>query len=142
MRNKITTSGTASLYRDAEVRTGQNGGKFVTLTFSTSSEWTDKASGEKKKRGPFWHRLVIFNKELAEYAATLKANETIEFHGGEVETRKWTKDGVENKATEFVFRWDCDINGYLASKTDSGSVASSAPAATAKAPECDDDMPF
>ena len=45
----------------------QNGNPVVNLSVATSESWRDKATGEKKEKTE-WHRVVIFNKNLAEVA--------------------------------------------------------------------------
>ena len=50
-----------------EVRRMQNGNAVVTLRIATSETWRDKATGERKEKTE-WHRVVIFNENLAKIA--------------------------------------------------------------------------
>ncbi len=60
--NKVILIG--RLGKDPEVRSTQGGGKIVSFSLATSDQWTDKASGERKERTE-WHRVVIFNEQIA-----------------------------------------------------------------------------
>jgi single-strand DNA-binding protein len=60
--NKVTLIG--NLGKDPEVRNTSGGVKIVNLTIATSESWVDKASGERKEKSE-WHRVVIFNDNLA-----------------------------------------------------------------------------
>jgi single-strand DNA-binding protein len=63
--NKVILVG--NLGRDPEVRYTQNNQKIVHLNIATSERWRDRGSGESKERTE-WHRVVIFNENLAEVA--------------------------------------------------------------------------
>ena len=63
--NKVILVG--NLGRDPEVRNTQDGRKVVNLSLATSESWRDRQSGERKERTE-WHRVVIFNENLAEVA--------------------------------------------------------------------------
>lgn len=98
--NKVTLIG--NLGRDPEVRFSQNGDKIANLSIATSESWNDKASGERKEKTE-WHRVVIFNKHLADIAEKyLKKGSTIYIEGA-LQTRKWTDNsGVDKYTTEIV----------------------------------------
>ena len=63
--NKVILVG--NLGKDPEVRRTTAGDPIVNLSLATSESWRDKASGERKEKTE-WHRVVIFNKNLAEVA--------------------------------------------------------------------------
>src|SRR6202021_3911388 len=63
--NKVILVG--NLGKDPEVRRMTSGDPVVNLSVATSESWRDKASGEKKEKTE-WHRVVIFNKNLADVA--------------------------------------------------------------------------
>ena len=63
--NKVILVG--NLGKDPEVRRMTSGDPVVNLSLATSESWRDKASGERKEKTE-WHRVVIFNKNLAEVA--------------------------------------------------------------------------
>ena len=98
--NKVILVG--NLGRDPEVRTSQDGSKIVNLSLATSESWKDRSSGERKEKTE-WHRVVIFNPNLADIAERyLKKGSTVYIEGA-LQTRKWTdKDGSEKYSTEVV----------------------------------------
>ena len=63
--NKVILVG--NLGRDPEVRSSQDGTKIVNLSIATSERWKDRNSGEQRERTE-WHRVVIFNENLARLA--------------------------------------------------------------------------
>ena len=63
--NKVILVG--NLGRDPEVRRLTSGDPVVNLSIATSESWRDKASGERKEKTE-WHRVVIFNENLAKVA--------------------------------------------------------------------------
>src|ERR1700722_11978212 len=91
--NKVILIG--NLGRDPEVRRLTSGDPVVNLSVATSESWKDKASGERKEKTE-WHRVVIFNENLAKVAEQyLKKGAKIYLEGA-LQTRKWQdKDGAE-----------------------------------------------
>jgi single-strand DNA-binding protein len=63
--NKVILVG--NLGADPEVRQTQDGRPIVNLRLATSESWRDKGTGERKERTE-WHRVVIFNENLARVA--------------------------------------------------------------------------
>ena len=63
--NKVILVG--NLGADPKVSNTANGSKIVNLNIATSDIWKDKLSGERKERTE-WHRVVIFNAQLADIA--------------------------------------------------------------------------
>ena len=96
--NKIILVG--NLGNDPEVRVGQSGGTFATLSIATSDQWKDK-QGEKQERTE-WHRVIMFGR-LAEIARDyLKKGATV-YIEGRIQTRKYNnKSGNERYITEVV----------------------------------------
>ncbi|MDK9722346.1 MAG: single-stranded DNA-binding protein [Rhodospirillales bacterium] len=98
--NKVILIG--NLGRDPEVRNAQSGDKIVTLNIATSESWKDRQSGERKEKTE-WHRVVIFNPNLADIAERYCKKGSKVFVEGALQTRKWTdKDGHEKYTTEVV----------------------------------------
>jgi single-strand DNA-binding protein len=93
-----------NLVRDPEVRRSQSGESIVSLTVATNESWKDKASGEWKEKSEF-HRVVIFNENLAKLAEDrLRKGSKIALEG-QLQTRKWTDNaGVEKYSTEIVLQ--------------------------------------
>lgn len=100
--NRVTLLG--NLGRDPEVRHTQDGKPIVNLSLATTESWRDRNSGERKEKTE-WHRVVIFNENLAKVAdAYLKKGSTV-YIEGQLQTRKWTdKDGSEKYSTEIVLQ--------------------------------------
>ena len=100
--NKVILVG--NLGKDPEVRRMQSGDPVVNLSLATSETWRDKASGERKEKTE-WHRVVIFNKNLAEVAEKYLRKGSKVYVEGALQTRKWTdKDGNEKYSTEVVLQ--------------------------------------
>ncbi|TAN50344.1 MAG: single-stranded DNA-binding protein [Rhodospirillales bacterium] len=120
--NKVILIG--NLGRDPEVRNSQNGDKIVTLNLATSESWKDRQSGERKEKTE-WHRVVIFNPNLADIAERYCKKGSKLFIEGALQTRKWTdKDGNEKYTTEVVIgRFKGEL-GLLDGKGGGGGASS------------------
>src|SRR5262249_23480023 len=100
--NKVILVG--NLGKDPEVRRMQSGDPIVNLSIATSETWRDKSSGERKEKTE-WHRVVIFNKNLAEVAEKYLRKGSKVYVEGALQTRKYTdKDGQEKYSTEVVLQ--------------------------------------
>ena len=100
--NKVILVG--NLGRDPEIRRTQDGRPIANLSIATSDTWRDKATGERKEKTE-WHRVVIFNEQLAKVAEQyLKKGSTV-YIEGQLQTRKWTDNsGAEKYSTEIVLQ--------------------------------------
>jgi single-strand DNA-binding protein len=122
--NKVILVG--NLGRDPEARTMQSGDKVVNLSIATSESWKDKATGERKEKTE-WHRVVIFNQNVATVAENYLKKGAKVYIEGQLETRKWTdKDGVEKYSTEIVIR---PFRGELTMLDSKGGGAGAGPRA-------------
>ena len=100
--NKVTLIG--NLGRDPEVRSTQDGMKIVNLSLATSENWKDRNSGERRERTE-WHRVVIFNENLARVAEQYLRKGSKIFVEGQLQTRKWTdQSGQDRYTTEVVLQ--------------------------------------
>lgn len=98
--NKVILVG--NLGRDPEVRRMTSGEPIVNLSVATSESWRDKGTGERKEKTE-WHRVVIFNENLAKVAEQYLRKGSKIYIEGQLATRKWTdKDGQEKYSTEIV----------------------------------------
>ncbi|MEC8792891.1 MAG: single-stranded DNA-binding protein, partial [Pseudomonadota bacterium] len=98
--NKVTLIG--NLGRDPEVRSTQDGMKIVNLSLATSENWKDRNSGERRERTE-WHRVVIFNENLARVAEQYLRKGSKIYVEGQLQTRKWTdQNGQDRYTTEVV----------------------------------------
>ncbi|MDZ7824135.1 MAG: single-stranded DNA-binding protein [Ahrensia sp.] len=100
--NKVTLIG--NLGADPDCKNTQNGDLVVNLSIATSETWKDKATGERRERTE-WHRVVIFNEQLAKVAQDYLKKGAKVYLEGAMQTRKWTdKNGQEKYATEVVLQ--------------------------------------
>jgi single-strand DNA-binding protein len=100
--NKVILVG--NLGRDPEVRYTQNNQKIVHLAIATSERWKDRTSGESRERTE-WHRVVIFNENLADVAERYLAKGRSVYLEGQLQTRKWSdQSGQERYTTEIVLQ--------------------------------------
>lgn len=100
--NKVILVG--NLGADPEVRQLPSGEPVVNLRIATSESWRDKSSGERKEKTE-WHRVVIFNENLAKVAEKYLHKGSKVYLEGQLQTRKWTnKDGQEQYSTEVVLQ--------------------------------------
>ncbi len=146
--NKVILVG--NLGKDPEVRRMTSGDAVVNLSIATSESWRDKASGERKEKTE-WHRVVIFNKNLAEIAEKYLRKGAKVYVEGQLQTRKWTdKDGAEKYSTEVVlqnFRGELTMLDGRSGGGEGGGFgggargAGEAPASFQR-DEMDDEIPF
>src|SRR6202163_1801230 len=98
--NKVILVG--NLGKDPEIRRTQDGRPIANLSVATSENWRDKASGERKERTE-WHRVVIYNENLAKVAEQYLRKGSKIYLEGQLQTRKYNdKDGAEKFSTEIV----------------------------------------
>ena len=100
--NKVILVG--NLGRDPEVRYMQSGDKVVNLAVATSERWNDRQSGERREKTE-WHRVVVFDQNIAEVAEKYLRKGTKVYLEGQLQTRKWTdQQGQEKYTTEVVLQ--------------------------------------
>lgn len=100
--NKVILVG--NLGRDPEVRSLQDGSPVVNLAVATSESWRDRNSGERRERTE-WHRVVIFNENLAKVAQNYLRKGSKVYIEGQLQTRKWQdQSGQEKYSTEVVLQ--------------------------------------
>ncbi|MFM9862011.1 MAG: single-stranded DNA-binding protein [Micropepsaceae bacterium] len=100
--NKVILVG--NLGADPEVRQLPSGDPVVNLRVATSESWRDKTSGERKEKTE-WHRVVIFNENIAKIAEKYLHKGSKVYLEGQLQTRKWTnKEGQEQYSTEVVLQ--------------------------------------
>ena len=98
--NKVILVGNVG--QEPQVRTMQNGQKVVSFSLATSDRWRDRQSGEQKEQTE-WHRIVIFNPNLAEVAERKQQKGTKLYIEGSLRTRKWqNQQGIDMFTTEVV----------------------------------------
>ena len=147
--NKVILVG--NLGKDPEVRRMTSGEPVVNLSIATSESWRDKSSGERKEKTE-WHRVVIFNKNLADVAEKYLRKGSKVYVEGQLQTRKWTdKDGAEKYSTEVVlqnFRGELTMLDTKGGEGGGGGGGRSMGGGAGEAPanfdrgEMDDEIPF
>ncbi len=97
--NKVILVG--NLGRDPETRFSPDGGAICNVSIATTSQWRDKARGERREETE-WHRVTFYGR-LAEIAGEyLKKGRSV-YVEGRLKTRKYTdKAGVEKYATDII----------------------------------------
>ncbi len=150
--NKVILVG--NLGRDPEIRHTNSGQKIANLSVATSDTWKDK-SGERQERTE-WHRVVVFNNNLADFAERFLHKGSKVYVEGALQTRKYTdQNGQDRFTTEIVlgaFRGELII---LDSRSEGGMVSSgmgsdssstsgwdATPLAGSNTDSFDDEIPF
>jgi single-strand DNA-binding protein len=100
--NKVILVG--NLGRDPEIKSLPSGGKLANLNIATSENWRDKNSGERREKTE-WHRVVIFDENLAKVAEQYLRKGSKVYLEGQLQTRKWQdQSGAEKYSTEVVLQ--------------------------------------
>ena len=162
--NKVLLIG--NLGNDPEVRSTQDGRSLCTFSIATSESWKDKNSGERRDKTE-WHRVVIFNENIARIAEQYLRKGSTVYVEGQLQTRKWTdQQGVEKYTTEVVisrFKGELTLLGgrndtqqmgsgdsamqdpYQSSQNSSNTQLPSSASGSGQLPpmnDLDDDIPF
>ena len=144
--NKVILVG--NLGRDPEIRRTQANDAIVNLSVATSENWRDKQTGERREKTE-WHRVVIFNENLAKVAENYLRKGSKVYLEGQLQTRKYTdKDGAEKYSTEVVlsrFRGELVLLDSRGDRENAparnGGMTHEAPASFERN-EMDDEIPF
>jgi single-strand DNA-binding protein len=91
-----------NLGRDPEVRVGRSGKKIANLSVATSRRYTDKATDEKMEATQ-WHRVVVFDDELARMIEKDARKGSTVIVTGEIQYRKYHDPKIDSD------RWITDI---------------------------------
>jgi single-strand DNA-binding protein len=148
--NKVILLG--NLGADPEVRHTQDGRSIVHLRVATSDSWRDKATGERKEKTE-WHRVTIFNENLAKIAQQYLRKGSQVYLEGQLQTRKYQDaQGVERYSTEIVLQNFSGVltmvggRGENAGMNGAGEDAGYTPSASTRPFEnketIDDEIPF
>ena len=142
--NKVILVG--NLGREPESRSMQSGDKVVNLSVATSENWRDKQSGERREKTE-WHRVVIFDQNLADVAEKYLHKGSKVYLEGQLQTRKWTdQSGQEKYSTEVVLQRFRGTLTMLDSRSDGSASDYDSPSTSSPPPagdgDLDDDIPF
>ncbi|HUN90611.1 MAG TPA: single-stranded DNA-binding protein [Burkholderiaceae bacterium] len=112
--NKVIIVG--NLGRDPEVRYSADGAAIANVSVATTSQWKDKASGERREETE-WHRVAFYGR-LAEIAGEYLRKGSQVYIEGRLRTRKWQdKEGQERYTTEIT----ADVMQMLGSRQGMGA---------------------
>jgi len=144
--NKVILVG--NLGKDPDIRRTTAGDPIVNLSVATSENWRDKQTGERREKTE-WHRVVIFNENLAKLAENYLRKGSKVYLEGQLQTRKYTdKDGAEKYSTEVVlsrFRGELVLLDSRGDRENAparnGGMTHEAPASFERN-EMDDEIPF
>jgi single-strand DNA-binding protein len=149
--NKVILIG--FLGKDPEVRSVQSGAKVCSFSLATSESWKDKNSGERQEKTQ-WHNIVIWNENIVRVAESYLKKGSKVYIEGQLETRKYEKDGRDVYATEVVLRpFRSELTMLDAKSGDSGQGSAHTSSRDAQAPlggpkansridELEDEIPF
>jgi single-strand DNA-binding protein len=130
---------------DPEVKTMQSGDKLVNLTVATNETWRDKNTGERREKAEF-HRVVIFNENLAKVAEQYLRKGSKVYLEGQLQTRKWQdQNGADRYSTEIVLQRYRGELTMLDGKSEAGSgygKAAQEEYAREQMANTDDEIPF
>lgn len=135
--NKVIIIGNVG--KDPEVRSFQSGGRVASFSVATSESWKDKSTGEKKERTE-WHRVSVFNDALVGVVERYLKKGAKVYIEGQLETRKYEKDGRDVYTTEVVLRQYrgeltmLDTSGFAETKKEAHGKQESS--------DLDQDIPF
>src|SRR5215470_11736995 len=100
--NKVILVG--NLGADPEIRRTQDGRPIAHLRLATTDTWRDKTTGERRERTE-WHRVVIFNENLAKVAEQYLKKGAKVYVEGQLQTKKWQdQQGQDRYSTEVVLQ--------------------------------------
>ena len=87
-----------------EIRDLNSGTRVANMSIATSESWRDKNTGERRQITE-WHRVVIFNEKLVEFAEKYLIKGSKVYIEGQLQTRKWQdQNGNDRYTTEVVLK--------------------------------------
>lgn len=106
--NKVILVG--NLGADPEVRHLASGQIVANLRVATSESWKDRSTGERREKTE-WHRVVIWNENLAKIAEQYLRKGAKVYLEGQLQTRKWqNQQGQDQYSTEVVLQgFNCQL---------------------------------
>jgi single-strand DNA-binding protein len=98
MLNKVQLIG--HLGEDPAIRSLSAGGEVATLNVATSDHWKDRDGNPQERTD--WHRVVIFDPQLVDVAKKYARKGSRIYVEGQIQTRKWTDQGGQDRYTTEV----------------------------------------
>lgn len=143
--NRVTLIG--NLGRDAEMRYTPGGHAVATFNLATTESWKDKESGQKKEQTE-WHRVVVWGRTAEALQEFLVKGKQVCVEG-QLQTRKWEKDGQTHWTTEVKARNVVLLGGGVSARRperpvekEYGGGLDGEAAAQEPTPIDDDEIPF
>jgi single-strand DNA-binding protein len=99
--NKVSLIGNVG--KDPEIRAMNNGNRVASFSMAMTESWKDKSSGDKKERTE-WANVVVFNDGLVGVIDNYVSKGSKLYVEGQLQTRKYEKDGTERYITEVVLQ--------------------------------------
>jgi len=96
--NKVILVG--NLGKDPEIRYMSDGTPVANFSVATNEEWTDKQTGEKKKKTE-WHRIAAWRR-LGEICGQYLHRGSQVYIEGKLQTRSWEQDGITRYSTDIL----------------------------------------
>lgn len=143
--NKVTLVGNVG--KDPEIRSFQSGDKVANFSLATSESWKDKATGERKEKTE-WHKVSVTNQGLVTIIEKYVKKGSKVYLEGQLETKKYDKDGVEHYSTQVTlkpFKGELVLLDGRNSSDNSDAPSSgstSKPSSQPNNSDLDDDIPF
>lgn len=140
--NKVILIG--NLGKDPEIKTTNDGREIANFSIATTESWKDKSSGEKKDKTE-WHRVICFNEGLVRVIKNYVKKGTKLYLEGQLQTRKWTDKGNQEKYTTEVVLQGYNSNLVLLSsnsKESSKGQGSNQNSNSTPDDDLDDEIPF
>lgn len=89
-----------NLGADPKMANSGRGDPIVSFSVATSKSWKDE--GGNRKDRTTWHRVVIFQKDLAQFAHNHLKKGMKAFVEGEIQNREWEDQGQKKSISEIV----------------------------------------
>lgn len=120
-KNRITLIGFVG--QDAETRTTPNGNQYTRFSLATSVSWRENGNADYKTRTE-WHRVICWNKPLADWAGDLHKGAYVEVEG-ELRYREYTPAESERSVrVAEIYATSILALDRSAAQTSSGSAGS------------------
>jgi len=139
--NKVILLGTFG--QDPEVRYLPNGSAVCNFSIATNESWKDKNTGEAVEKTE-WHKCVCFARGAEIIGEYMKKGSKI-YLEGQLQTRKWKKDGQDHYTTEIKvndFQFLGDSGGQSGGQRSSGESRPKSAPGPAPSDDFEDDIPF
>ena len=145
MLNKVLLIGNTT--RAIELRYLPSGSAVAKTGLAVNRTWKDKTTGERKEKTE-WHKVSVTNQGLVTIIEKYVKKGSKVYLEGQLETKKYDKDGVEHYSTQVTLK---PFKGELTlldgrNSSDNGDAPSSGstskPSSQPSANDLDDDIPF